>query len=126
MSVLQCVATATPLGDTFVGPLIAIETCNTPDMGSSTRLVEQKRALELVPASPKRSSEKNGQILECTPVSGKCYPLSRYADAGASRTPNSAFALFGAYEPGCVCNRNRALQGQFPLPPPKLRRHNGD
>ena len=40
---------------------------------------------------------------------------------GASRTPNSAFALFGAYEPGCAYARDRALQGRFPPPPPITR-----
>jgi DNA mismatch endonuclease Vsr len=34
-------------------------------------------------------------------------------DAGASRTRNSACALFRAYEPARACKRERGLQGRF-------------
>ena len=38
---------------------------------------------------------------------------------GASRTNGMNCFIPFAYEPGCACKRNRALQGRFPPPPPK-------
>ena len=44
-------------------------------------------------------------------------------DVGASRTSEMNCFIPFTYEPGCACKRNRALQGRFPSPPPKCKRH---